>query len=68
MTLITEPSISFDPFHLSNSLPLQSFIAHLTLTNKLSTKILNLWSVTLNAAILIMKSQLELSGRSSSRP
>ena len=49
MTLITEPSISLDPFHLSNSLPLRLFIAHLTLNNKLSTKILNLWSVTLNA-------------------
>jgi Domain of unknown function (DUF1816) len=58
MTLITEPSISLaeplgtriDPtLILKKSFPLQAFIAHLTLNNKLSTKILNLWSVTLNA-------------------
>jgi hypothetical protein len=39
-----------DPTLLMNqSLPLRSFIAHLTLNNKLSTKILNLWTDTLNA-------------------
>lgn len=50
MTLITEPSISIYPtLHLKNSLPLRSFIAHLTLNHKLSTKLLNLWTDTLNA-------------------
>ncbi len=48
MTLMTEPSISLYPtLKLKNSLPLRSFIAHLTLNHKLSTKILNLWTVTL---------------------
>jgi hypothetical protein len=50
MTLITEPSISLYPtLKLKNSLLLGSFIAYLTLNHKLSTKILNLWTDTLNA-------------------
>jgi hypothetical protein len=50
MTLITEPSISLYPtLELKNSLLLHSFIAHLTLNHKLSTKILNLWTDALNA-------------------
>jgi Domain of unknown function (DUF1816) len=50
MTLITEPSISLYPnLKLKNSLPLRSFIAQLTLNHNLSTKILNLWTDTLNA-------------------
>jgi Domain of unknown function (DUF1816) len=50
MTLITEPSISLDPIlKLKNNLPLKSFIAHLTLNQKLSTTVLNLWTHALNA-------------------
>jgi hypothetical protein len=50
MTLSNEPFISIYPtFHLNNSFPLKSFIAHLTLNSQLSTKILNLWTDTLNA-------------------
>ena len=50
MTLMTEPSISLYPtLKLKNSLPLRSFIAHLTLNHKVSAKILNLWTDTLNA-------------------
>ncbi len=50
MTSITEPSISFDlTLPLKKSFHLLSFIAHLTLNNKLSTKILNLWTDILNA-------------------
>ncbi len=50
MNLSTEPSISLDPIlKLKNSLPLRSFIAHLTLNQKLSTTVLNLWTHTLNA-------------------
>jgi hypothetical protein len=50
MTLINEPSISLYPtLELKNSLPLRSFIAHLTLNHKLSTKILNLWTEALRA-------------------
>jgi hypothetical protein len=50
MTLITEPSISLYPtLKLKDSLPLRSFIAHLTLDRKLSTQILNLWIDNLNA-------------------
>jgi Domain of unknown function (DUF1816) len=50
MTLSNEPFISIYPtFHLNNSLSLKSFIAHLTLNSQLSTKILNLWTDTLNA-------------------
>jgi Domain of unknown function (DUF1816) len=50
MTLSNEPLISIHPtFHLNNSLPLRSVIAQLTLNHQLSTKILNLWTETLNA-------------------
>nr|WP_310426118.1 DUF1816 domain-containing protein [Chamaesiphon sp. VAR_48_metabat_135_sub] len=47
---MTEPSISLYPtLNLKNSLPLRSFIAHLTLNHQLLTKILNLWTHALNA-------------------
>jgi Domain of unknown function (DUF1816) len=58
MTSISEPSISsvqppfceihptFDP---NDRLSLRSFIAHLNLNHQLSTKILELWTETLNA-------------------
>jgi hypothetical protein len=56
MTLISEPSISLaQPLlygiksrHPSNSLPLRSFIAQLSLDRQLSTKILDLWTHILN--------------------
>jgi Domain of unknown function (DUF1816) len=50
MTLMTDPTISlYQTLKLKNSLSLGSFIAHLTLNHKLSTKILNLWTDALNA-------------------
>ena len=50
MTSISEPSISLDlTLPLKKSFHLLSFIAHLTLNNKLVTKILNLWTDALNA-------------------
>ena len=50
MTLSNDPLRSIYPtFHLNNSLPLRSFIAQLTLNHQLSTKVLNLWTETLNA-------------------
>jgi Domain of unknown function (DUF1816) len=50
MTLMTDPSISlYLTLKLKKSLPLRAFIAHLTLNHKLSTKILNMWTDTLNA-------------------
>jgi hypothetical protein len=50
MTLITEPLISlYRTLKLKDSLSLRSSIAHLTLNQKLSTKILNLWTDILNA-------------------
>ena len=49
MTLITKHSTSLDPTSiLKKSFPLRSFIAHLTLNNRLSTKILSLWTDILN--------------------
>ncbi len=53
MTLLTEPSISlYSTPHPNNRLPLRSFITHLTLTNQLSTTLLNLWTNILNTDIL----------------
>jgi hypothetical protein len=50
MTSISEPSTSLDlTLPLKKSFHLLSFIAHLTLNNKLVTKILNLWTDALNA-------------------
>jgi hypothetical protein len=50
MTYLSKPSILLDlTLPLKKSFHLLSFIAHLHLNNKLSTKILNLWSDTLNA-------------------
>jgi Domain of unknown function (DUF1816) len=50
MTSISEPSISLDlTLPLKKSFHLLSFIAHLTLNNKLVTKVLNLWTDALNA-------------------
>jgi Domain of unknown function (DUF1816) len=49
MMLSDDPFISSYPnFHRNNSLPLKSFIAHLTLNHQLSTKVLNLWAEALN--------------------
>ncbi len=58
MTSISEPSISlvqpplcgiYPTFDPNDRLSLRSFIAHLTLNHQLSTKILELWTDTLNA-------------------
>ncbi len=50
MTLSNEPFLSIYPtLHPNDRLPLSSFIAHLHLNNKLLTKVLNLWTYTLNA-------------------
>jgi hypothetical protein len=50
MTLSNKPFISICPtLHPHARLSLRSFIAHLILNRQLSTKILNLWTHTLNA-------------------
>lgn len=58
MTSISEPSISllqpplcgiYPDLHCNDRLSLRSFIAHLNLHHQISTKILDLWTYTLNA-------------------